>query len=85
MYFEIDDYNALEQALHQLCVRLEAAQAPEQAVFDSKLVACELLSNVLQHGGQRAYFSLCWKGILCAYAYGATTVTVRPKKRFVPM
>lgn len=62
MYFEIDDYNALEQALHQLCMHLEAEHAPEQAVFDSKLVACELLSNVLRHGGERAYFYAATEG-----------------------
>ncbi|MGN0822435.1 MAG: ATP-binding protein [Candidatus Gallimonas sp.] len=55
MYFEIDDFNALERALHTLCDRLTASDVPEETVFDSKLVACELLSNVLQHGGERAY------------------------------
>lgn len=56
MYFEIDDYNALREALHQMCVGFTAESVPEDKVFDSKLVASELLSNVLQHGGGRAYF-----------------------------
>ncbi len=56
MYFEIDDYNALRDALHQMCAALLARNIPDDAVFDSKLVADELLSNVLQHGGGRAFF-----------------------------
>lgn len=56
MYFEIDDFNALREALHTMCTRLEGMNIPRDAVFDSKLVANELLSNVLQHGGGRAYF-----------------------------
>lgn len=82
MYFEIDDYNALEQALHQLCVRLEAAQAPEQAVFDSKLVACELLSNVLQHGGQRAYFSAMLEGDILRLRVRGNNGYRQPEKTF---
>lgn len=56
MYFEIDDYDALRCALKEMCVGLATAGVPEDAVFSSKLVADELLSNVLQHGGGRAYF-----------------------------
>lgn len=55
MYFEIDDYNALEEALHDMVEAL-SAEISEDAVFTCKLVASELLSNVLQHGGGRAYF-----------------------------
>lgn len=55
MYFEIDDFNALRTALHQMCLKLTAEKIPEETVFQSKLVADELLSNVLQHGGGRAY------------------------------
>ncbi len=57
MYFEIGDYNALREALKELCVELERDAVPSDAVFASRLVANELLSNVLQHGGGRAYFS----------------------------
>ncbi len=55
MYFEIDDYNALRAALKEMC-RILAEAFSEETVFHSKLVANELLSNVLQHGGGRAYF-----------------------------
>lgn len=56
MNFVIDDFNALRQALHEMCAGFAAEDVPEQKVFDCKLVADELLSNALQHGGGRAYF-----------------------------
>ena len=62
MYFEIDDFNALRQALQQMCLTFTAEHIPEDAVFNSKLVADELLSNVLQHGGGRAYFNAAKEG-----------------------
>ncbi len=58
MYFEIDGYNALKQALHRMCEAFIAAHVPEGAVFDSKVVANELLTNALHHGGGRAYFTV---------------------------
>ena len=55
MYFEIGDYNALRKALQEMCVAF-GNEFSEETVFNSKLVATELLSNVLQHGGGRARF-----------------------------
>ena len=62
MNFEIDDFNALKEALHQMCQQLAAEKIPEEIVFCSKLVADELLSNVLQHGGGRAFFAAALEG-----------------------
>ncbi len=56
MEFEIDNYNALHAALDEMCLDFEQERIPDDTVFDCKLVAAELLSNVLQHGGGRAYF-----------------------------
>lgn len=56
MNFEIDNYNALHAALAEMCDGFAKERVPEDALFDCKLVAAELLSNVLQHGGERAYF-----------------------------
>lgn len=60
--FEIDDFNALREALHRMCQQLSAENIPEDIVFCSKLVADELLSNVLQHGGGRAFFAAAREG-----------------------
>ena len=62
MYFEIDDFNALHEAVHQMCMQFSAERIPDDAVFNSKLVADELLSNVLRHGGGRAYFQAAREG-----------------------
>lgn len=56
MYFEIADYNALRAALQEMTLRFTREKLTEETVFNSKLVANELLTNVLQHGGGRAVF-----------------------------
>lgn len=58
MYFEIDNYNALKDALNTLCTGLRQRDIPQDTVYDSKLVADELLSNALRHGGGKAFFSV---------------------------
>ena len=58
MYFEIDNYNALKEALNSLCTGLTQQDVPKETVYDSKLVADELLSNALRHGGGKAFFSV---------------------------
>ena len=57
MYFEIDNYKALKAALESLSSGLFEMQVPPDTVYDSKLVADELLSNALRHGGGKAFFS----------------------------
>lgn len=58
MYFEIDNYNALKEALNRLCSGLAEEDVPNETVYDSKLVASELISNALRHGGGKAFFSV---------------------------
>lgn len=55
MYFDIDDFDALRCALKEMCAAL-SRELDAEKVFDLRLVADELLSNVLQHGGGRAQF-----------------------------
>ena len=62
MYFEIDNYNALREALHTLCSGLVQRDVPPETVYDSKLVADELLSNALRHGVGKAFFSVAVEG-----------------------
>lgn len=49
MVFEIKNYATLKEAVDGLCEFLSSRDVPEERVFDSKLVACELLGNVLRH------------------------------------
>lgn len=49
MFFEIKDYEALDYALEALSNFLAEKNAAPERIFDSKLVACELVGNVLKH------------------------------------
>lgn len=62
IYFEIDDFIMLRKALKELEEKLRERDVCPESIFDSKLVADELLSNVLQHGGKRAYFKAALNG-----------------------
>ncbi len=77
MYYEIDDFNALRRALHDMCDTLQRRFVCEQTVFDCKLVASELLSNVLQHGGGRAFCTVSLDG-------GVLRMSVRGEREYRP-
>ena len=77
MYFEIGDHAALQRALKTLCARLSEENVPEGVVFDSKLVANELVINVLRHGGGRAFFRAELKG-------SELSLSVRGENSFCP-
>ncbi|MFQ9737252.1 MAG: ATP-binding protein [Christensenellaceae bacterium] len=46
---EVKNFEALKEAMKELCDFLAESDVPEDSVFDSKLVVSELVSNVLQH------------------------------------
>lgn len=54
MIFEVENYITLKSAVEKLCAFLSAEQIPDESIFDSKLVAYELLGNVLRHSGGKA-------------------------------
>ena len=54
MIFEIHNYQTLRSAVDALCDFLSSENVPDEGVFDSKLVAYELLGNVLKHAQGRA-------------------------------
>ena len=49
MIFEIENYPSLQESVEALCAYLIEQGVPSASVFDCKLVACELLGNVLCH------------------------------------
>ena len=77
MYFEIDSDNALKSALEKMCLRLQSCGLGEDTVFYSKLVARELLTNALQHGGGRAFFRV-------RLGDGELRISVKGRKAFRP-
>lgn len=58
MFFKVNDCTTLQDALDGLCKGLSARGVEEERIFDCKLVACELLSNVLKHGDGKAELQL---------------------------
>ncbi len=58
MVFEIENYVTLKSAVEKLCDVLAVNKVAEERIFDSKLVAYELLGNVLQHSGGGAKLAL---------------------------
>lgn len=55
MTFEIKDYATLRRSVDELCEFLSAQEVSPDGIFDCKLVAFEMLGNVLKHsqGGAR--------------------------------
>ena len=56
MVFEIDNYGSLKQAVEEFCAFLYAEKVPEERVFHCKLVAYELVGNILKHAQTKARF-----------------------------
>ena len=54
MFYEVENHATLQAALQALCDFLQAQNVPQNSVFDCKLVACELLGNVLRHAHGKA-------------------------------
>ena len=49
MFIEVENFIALQAAMERLCEFLQNRNVPKDNVFDSKLVVCELIGNVLKH------------------------------------
>ena len=54
MIFEVKNYTTLQEAIESLCAFLKEQNVHEDSIFDCKLVAYELLGNVLKHADGKA-------------------------------
>ena len=52
--FKVDNLNEMSAALASLAEQLRARQLCDDDVFASRLVSCELLTNVIRHSGEEA-------------------------------
>lgn len=71
MIFEVENYASLRSELERFCQFLESRNVAKERVFDSRLVACELVGNVLKHAKEKATFCVEVKNgfvELCVYA-----------------
>ena len=51
MIFEVHNHASMKDAIEKLCGFLAENEIPSERVFDSKLVASELVGTVLRHSG----------------------------------
>ena len=54
--FKVDDLRDMNGFLKEFLDYLESENVDADCVFDSRLVSCELISNVIKHCGEAAYF-----------------------------
>lgn len=64
--FKVDNLIDMNAALKDFLDFLTEEQVSEDEVFDSRLVSCELITNVIRHCGEIAYFTggICGDGIV---------------------
>ena len=55
--FKIDDLKTMSLHLKTFVDFLRLSGADEEDIFASKLVSCELITNVIRHGGDEAEFT----------------------------
>ncbi len=55
--FKVSDLTKMNEMLASFCEELRERNVCDDTVFESRLVSCELLSNVLRHGGIEAEFN----------------------------
>lgn len=60
--FKVGDVAEMNGALAEFLKYLSDCGADDDAVFDSRLVSCELITNVLRHFGGEACFSGAIRG-----------------------
>lgn len=74
---KISDHATLKAEVARMCAALGEMGVPESAVFSSRVVAHELLTNALQYGGGVAQFSFRMTGDEIA-------ISVRAERAFEP-
>lgn len=74
---EISDHAQLKEAIARMCAALEEIGASDNAVFSSRVVAHELLTNALVYGGGEAQFTFREEA-------GEIFIAVRAKRAFEP-
>lgn len=63
--FEVTDYASLQTALEGLCEVLTTWKVEREKVFDCKLIACELVGNVLKYtDGKAGLFVKLIEGVI---------------------
>jgi anti-sigma regulatory factor (Ser/Thr protein kinase) len=54
--FKVENLKGMNGSLQNFVDFLKAEQVPDDALFSSKVVSCELITNVIRHCGEAANF-----------------------------
>ena len=77
--FTVERLKDMNSFLKQFLDYLESENVDADCVFDSRLVSCELIANVLRHCGEAAHFCGCLNGDeVVITVHGERTVGVIP-------
>ena len=60
--FKVDSLKNMSTQLKTFADFLRLSGADDEDIFASKLVSCELITNVIRHGGDEAEFTACLSG-----------------------
>lgn len=55
--FKVDNLKNMKAELNAFCELLRGSGAADDDIFAGKLIACELITNVILHGGDEAEFT----------------------------
>lgn len=77
MVYDIQSLDDFKQAIDEICAKLLSKSLCAEKIFDCKLTAHELISNVLQHSGGSAVLEV-------AVTAETIEITVRAEKPFIP-
>lgn len=55
--FKVDDLKKMSAELREFAEFLRVSGVSDDDIFASRLVSCELITNVIRHGGDVAYFT----------------------------
>ena len=77
MEFGIRDMQSLKRAVDALCAYLDGQGVGKDGIFDSRLVASELLGNILKHAQATASMSFLVRE-------GHIHITITSSKPFIP-
>ena len=79
--FEVDDLREMTERVRGFADFLRRGGVSDEDVFASRIVSCELISNVILHGGEAALFrgEICDGGIVITVsASGFDKVDIKP-------
>ncbi len=82
MTFKVDNLKDMNASLQDFANYLKSCSLTDDDIFFSRLVGCELITNVIRHCGEMAQFSGGVQGdsiVICVSSDGGDDFTLCPK------